>query len=135
MAWEDAGVRELVKQFVPAADEVEKLERGNTFASKVFRKIATRHFAHVRTAQGTYIVAPSGALLGYDHLLDPEAMKSFLRTGLEEWNALSQDRRGTDRSAGGAHKVDSLYPDDGLVLRVVLRKFYAREPRTENCEI
>ena len=109
MAWQDAGVRELAKQFVPAADEVEKLQRGTTFASRFFQEIATRHFADLRTTQGTYIVAPSGALLGYDHVLDPVAMKSFLREGLEKWNALSQDERSGDGSDPNADARSSLF--------------------------
>ena len=132
MAWEDAGVRELVvKQFVPAADEVEKLERGDTFASRFFQEIATRHFTDLHTTQGTYMVAPSGALLGFGHVLDPVAMMSFLRKGLQKWNALSQDERLGDASDDSTRERASLYPEDGLVLGVVLRKFYERQPRTE----
>ena len=121
----------MIKQFVPAADEVEKLERGHTAACSIFRKVATRHFDDLRTTQGTYIITPSGALLGSDHVLEPAAMKSFLRKGLQAWNALSQEVRLGDGSGEDAHEPKSLYPVDGLVLSVVLRKSYEREPRTQ----
>ena len=65
LAWEDEGVRELVKGYLPATDEVEKLQRGNTSASRFFRKIMTRNYSNLQTTQGTYLVTPSGELLGY----------------------------------------------------------------------
>lgn len=131
MAWEEAGGRKLVKQFVPAADEVEKLQRGDTFAGRFFREIATRHYSDLRTPQGTYIVTPGGALLGFDHVLEPAAMKSFLREGLQKWNALEQDERLGDGPDAKATDRSSQYPDDGLVLSVALRKSFARQPSTE----
>ena len=129
MAWEDEGVRELVKQFLPATDEVDKLQRGSSSASRFFRKVMTRNYSNLQTTQGTYLVTPSGELLGYGHTLEPEEMKTFLKDGLKRWHAMSQaERLGNEASMA---KKSSKYPEDGLVLMVALHKFYEREPRTQ----
>ena len=113
---------------MPATDEVDKLQRGNTSASRFFRNIMTRNYSNLQTTQGTYLVTPSGVLLGYGHTLDPKAMRTFLKDGLEKWRAMSQAERLGDEA--NIAKKSSKYPEDGLVLMVALHKFYEREPRT-----
>ncbi len=89
----------------------------------------TRNYSNLQTTQGTYLVTPSGELLGYGHTLEPKDMKTFLNDGLKKWNAMSQaERLGNEASIG---KKSSMYPEDGLVLMVALHKFYSREPRTQ----
>ena len=127
MAWTDPGIRKLAEQFIPAADEVKKLERGSDAASRFFQKIAKRHLRGVSSTQGTYLVTPSGILLDSGHTLNANEMVPFLETGLKKWKGLSGRER-IGRGSGGAEKV-SKYPVDGLVLSVVLRKFYAQKPR------
>ncbi|MCH7904352.1 MAG: hypothetical protein IH944_07260 [Armatimonadetes bacterium] len=113
---------------MPATDEVDKLQRGNTPASRFFRQVMTRNYSNLQTTQGTYLVTPSGELLGYGHTLDPAGMKTFLKDGLKKWNAMSQaERLGNEANMA---KKSSMYPEDGLVLMVALHKFYEREPRT-----
>ncbi len=58
-------------------------------------------------------------------------MKKFLREGLKKWNALKQDERLGNGTGVEASDRSSLYPDDGLVLSVALRKSFARQPSTE----
>ena len=108
---------------------MDKLQRGNTAASRFFRAIMTRNYSNLQTTQGTYLVTPGGELLGYGHTLDPKAMKTFLKDGLKKWNAMSQ----TERLGNSANiaKKSTKYPDEGLVLMVSLRKFYSREPKTQ----
>jgi len=129
LAWKDADVRELVKKhFIPAADEVDKVRRGNNLASKFFRSIAQRSFSRLPTTQGTYIVSPAGVLIDFGNVIAPDKMKSFLENGVKKYNALPRSKQ-----LGASLKDDlakSSYPKDGLVLSVTLRKLYSRQPRT-----
>ncbi len=77
------------------------------------------------------MVTPSGVLLGFGHVLEPVAMKSFLLEGLRKWRLLTPEERLNDKSLDGADEHGTLYPEDGLILSIVLRKFYAETPRTE----
>jgi len=117
----------LTKPFIPTADEVDKLEFGRDAASQFYRTIATRHVPGLRTTQGTYIVTPSGILLASVHRVDEADLVAFLENGLDQYQKLSkQERLGT--RAFGSVKRTSLYPKEGLVLKVILRKFYAQKP-------
>jgi hypothetical protein len=129
LAWKDAEVRQLVKKhFIPAADEVDRLQRGNDSASRFFRSIARRSFSRLRTTQGTYIVSPGGVLIDFGNVIAPDRIKSFLENGVKEFNALPRrSQLGDSEGAGGAK---SSYPADGLVLSVTLHKLYSRKPRT-----
>ncbi len=122
-------MHELVeKHFIPAADEVDRLRRGNSLASKFFRSIAQRSFSRLRTTQGTYIVSPAGVLIDFGNVIAPEKMKSFLENGVKKFKALPKSKQlGKPRKDYGAK---SNYPKDGLVLSVTLRKLYSRQPRT-----
>jgi hypothetical protein len=117
----------LTEPFIPAADEVDKLEFGRDAASQFYRNIATRHVQGLRTTQGTYIVTPSGILLVTVHRVEEADLVAFLENGLEQYQQLSkQERLGTRALA--SVKRTSFYPDEGLVLKVNLRKFYAQKP-------
>ena len=122
-------MRDLVeKNFIPAADALDKLKIGNGLASKFFRSIAQRSFSRLRTTQGTYIVSPAGVLIDFGNVISPLKMKSFLENGLKEFKALPRSEQlGESRTDDG---VKSSYPGDGLVLSVTLRKLYSRQPRT-----
>jgi hypothetical protein len=128
-AWTDPEVRELVeKHFIPAADQVDKLQFGNNPASKFFQSIAQRSFTRLRTTQGTYIVSPGGVRIDFGNVIAPEQMNSFLLNGIKEFEALP-----TSRQLGKPRTDDALkssYPKEGLVLSVTLRKLYSRQPRT-----
>ena len=122
-------MRELVsKHFIPAADEVDRLQRGNDFAGKFFRGIAQRSFSRLRTTQGTYIVSPAGDLIDFGNVIAPDQIKSFLENGVKKFKALPRSKRLGELRKGDVAK--SSYPRDGLVLSVTLHKLYTRPPRT-----
>ena len=75
----------LTEPFIPAADEVGKLEFGVGAASRFYKRIATRHIRGLRTSQGTYIVTPSGILLATVHRVDGNELAEFLEKGLEKY--------------------------------------------------
>jgi len=117
----------LTEPFIPAADEVGKLEFGVDAASRFYKKIATRHIRGLPTSQGTYIVTPSGLLLATVHRVDEDKLAEFLGKGLEEYKKLSKHERLGIKALASANGR-SLYPAEGLVLRVDLRKFYSHKP-------
>ena len=117
----------LTEPFIPAADEVEKLEFGNDAANQFYKKIATRHIPGLRSTQGTYIVTPSGILLRSIHRIEEADLVAFLENGLEQYRKLSKQARLGTRAFGSV-KATSLYPEQGLALKVILRKFYVQKP-------
>ncbi len=123
MAWSDPEINKLVTHFIAAAGEISQLERGRDSGSRLFRKIATPHLTGLQTSQGTYIVTPAGKLLTSGHSLEPLGIERLLRRGLQMWRQLTPaDRLGSSPSESAVAK-NSRYPEDGLVLSVVLRKF------------
>lgn len=107
---------------------MDKLERGNDFAGKFFRTFAQRSFSRLRTRQGTYIVSPGGVLIDSGNVIAAGDMKSFLKNGVEKFNALPEGKQLGPAKTDDVAK--SSYPKDGLVLSVSLRKLYTRSPRT-----
>ena len=94
-------MRELVcKHFIPAADEVDRLQRGNDFAGKFFRGIAQRSFARLRTTQGTYIVSPAGDLIDFGNVIAPDQIKSFLENGVKKFKALPKIKQSGELRKG-----------------------------------
>ena len=93
-----------------------------------------RKFAKQRTvakgnrggAQGHYAVAPSGELLAASSSANPEVLVEMMKQGLAKWEALPREKRllsiSPDPKASENWRLqENLYPDDGLVLRVVAR--------------
>ena len=93
-----------------------------------------RKFAKQRTvakgnrggAQGHYAVAPSGELLAASSSANPEVLVEMMKQGLAKWEALPREKRllskSPDPKASENWRLqENLYPDNGLVLRVVAR--------------
>ena len=93
-----------------------------------------RKFAKQRTvakgnrggAQGHYAVAPSGELLAASSNANPEVLVEMMKQGLAKWEALPREKRllskSPDPKASENWRLqENLYPDNGLVLRVVAR--------------
>lgn len=115
---------------MPAADEVNRLQRGTDPECRLFQQIAEQgHYAGrtqpTNTRQGTYAAAPNGVLLASANTNDPKRMAEMLRRALEKWNSISKEQRLRDDDprawAGQLQRPERLYPDGGLVLRVVVR--------------
>ena len=93
-----------------------------------------RKFAKQRTirqgnrggAQGHYAVAPSGELLAASSSANPKVLLEMMKQGLAKWATLPREKRLLPKSpdpkaAENWRRKEKLYPDDGLVLRVVAR--------------
>ena len=93
-----------------------------------------RKFARQRTikkgnrggAQGHYAVAPSGELLASSSSANPKVLVEMMQQALAKWAELPRERRllpqaPDPKAAEKWRHKEKLYPQDGLVLRVVAR--------------
>ncbi len=120
---------ELLKNFVPAADEVWSLQKRDDPEGRLFQTVAEQgHYAGRRwptdTRQGTYAAAPSGVLLASANTNDPRAMADMLRKALDKWRSMSRSERLSARAVAEAdspNRNERMYPSGGLVLRSYVR--------------
>lgn len=126
--WSDPKVVELVKEFIPVADEVHRLQRGQDAECSLFQKVAEQgHYGGRKyptdTRQGTYAATPSGILLASINHNDPRRMEQMLRTALEKWKTLSREERflKDNPETQPTHRTERFYPQGGLVLKVISR--------------
>jgi hypothetical protein len=123
-------VLKLAAQFVPAADEVyrmQNLETGTDPECRLFQKFA--ELGHYRrpgsSRQGTYCVSPSGVLLGSVNSNDPKRIAALLEQSLAKWRTLARQDRllpGDPRKAlDEIKRPERYYPEGGLVLNVTSR--------------
>jgi hypothetical protein len=131
---------ELARKFIPAADEVGRLQSGKDEECLLFQKIAEQgHYAGrtrpSRTRQGTYATTPDGVLLISWNTNDPRVVASKLRQAIAKWEKLrTESRPAADPSRLDPAKLDRRdrqYPKGGLVLRVYTRDL-PREGREED---
>jgi hypothetical protein len=121
-------VVKLASRFVPATDEVFRLQNGSDPECQLFQKMAEQGHYGGRpgsTRQGTYAAAPSGVLLASINSNDPGRIAGMLQRALDRWEKLSRDERllpedPTKRSAS-IRRAERFYPEGGLVLQVYTR--------------
>lgn len=111
-------------EFVPAADDVGRLQRGKDEECAFFQRISEQgHYAGrtvpSATRQGIYAAAPSGVLLSSVNTRRTEAIAKMLEDALGRWKDLPREERLLPQAPGRAPaRWEDLYPEDGLVLRV-----------------
>jgi hypothetical protein len=118
-----------LESFVPAADEVSRLQRVDTPEGRYFRVLAEQgHYAGrttpTDTRQGIYAAAPNGRLLASINTRSAEQMARMLREALAAWERLPDDERWLAdeelRGDPGRRDVEQ-YPEGGLALRAHYR--------------
>jgi hypothetical protein len=123
-------VLKLADKFVPAADEVYRLQNlktGTDPECRLFQKFAELgHYPQPgATRQGTYCVTPSGVLLGSINSNDPKRIASLLEQSQARWDTLKREERllPTDpaKQLAAIKRPERHYPEDGLVLNVTAR--------------
>ena len=77
-------------------------------------------------AQGHYAVTPSGELLAASSSANYKVLVEMMKQGLAKWKTLPRGKRllaeaPDPKAAENWRQKENLYPDDGLVLRVVAR--------------
>lgn len=132
----------LTARFVPAADEVYRLQNirtGTDPECRLFQKFAEQ--GHYRqpgaTRQGTYCVSPSGVLLGSMNSNDPRRIAELLEKSLARWETLKREERllpeDPRKQQAEIKRPERFYPQDGLVLKVNSRDM-PREDKAANPE-
>jgi hypothetical protein len=128
--WTDPEVKELAAKFIPAADEVGRLQSGGDAECQLFRKIAEQgHYAGrtrpSRTRQGTYATTADGTFLASWNKNDPRIVARKLREALKNWDRLKAKGRkflGEDPlEIAQLNRADRFFPEGGLVLKVNTR--------------
>lgn len=122
----------LLLSFVPAADEVGRLQRDADPEARFFQGFA--EFGHyggrerpTGTRQGIYVVTPSGKLLGSWNTRQVAEVRRRLRAALEAWAELPESERYPAEALAPGARFEDHYPSDGLVLLA-----YSRDlPRAE----
>ena len=110
---------ELAQQFVPAADEVWRLQNDAGAECVWFRSaVRGRPDPSAGTMQGIYVLTPGGKRLGSLNSLNPDAVLGVLTKALESWAALSPEERSVDPKVlpSPEHRWEHSCPEDGLIL-------------------
>ncbi len=118
---------------MPCADEVWRLQNGKDFECALFRRFSEQgHYReHESTRQGVYVATPNGRFLGSVNTRNVDKLEEVLRGALAKWEALSPAERSLPEKEreelAKLWRWDDEYPEDGLVLEVLVRDL----PRTE----
>jgi hypothetical protein len=135
----DSRVLELLKHYVPTADDCGRYEtipqigyhpRKQALEYHLLEGALKRIGLTIDNSQGTYIITPSGKVIaGCNRSLNVESTLSEMRKGLDVYAKMSREERLLSRAPDP--KKDRMVPErerprppvDGLILRVVGRGF------------
>jgi hypothetical protein len=121
----DERVRTLAASFVPAADEVWRLQRGDDADCRFFQRAVNggELITDGGSRQGIWVFAPSGKLLANVNSLSPDTVGDMLERGLAAFAELPQEELQPADVAEltHAHRWEDNYPTDGLVLERIAR--------------
>lgn len=111
--------------FVPAADEVWRLQRGGDAECQFFQR-AVNHGQLITdngTRQGIYVMSPSGKVLSRVNSLKAERVLTMMEEGLSAWEALPEDERHLpkDLDIQGEERWEDSRPTQGLLLERIVR--------------
>jgi hypothetical protein len=129
-------VQKLAKKFIAVGAEVSLLESGKGKASELFRELCKKgHYANGITKQGTYLFTPAGELLASGNSQDVKATVELMQSALKKYADLPKAKRVPEKPLFARPKevkpVSPLYPENGLILDVSLRKLFAKPPKTD----
>jgi hypothetical protein len=122
----------LAQRFVPAADEVHRLQSGSDPDCRLFQAMAEHgHYAGrvqpSTTRQGIYALTPGGRFLASINSRSADQVLAMMEAALVAWQALTpEERLAPDAGLQAAgreapRRFEALYPEDGLVLAVTTR--------------
>ncbi len=116
---------ELAKQFVPATDEVWRLQIGTDPEARHFQKVSeVGHYRrHHSTRQGIYACSASGKLLGSVNTHNVDEVIKMMKAALRDYSALGVAERtlADDADVLPDHRWEESYPANGLNLTMVAR--------------
>ena len=124
-------MQKLAAEFVVAADACDRMQKEfcqdeDALLFRKFAKQRTLKASNRGGAQGHYAVAPSGELLAASSSSNYKVLVEMMKQGLAKWATLPREKRllpkpPDPKAAENWRRKEELYPDDGLVLRVVAR--------------
>jgi hypothetical protein len=118
--WADARLQALAREFVPAADEVWRLQRGNDEESQFFQRTVNggELISDSGTRQGIWVMAAGGVLLARINSTNADAVLAMMERGLAAWKELpdGQKHLPADVALAPRHRWEHSYPEGGLVL-------------------
>jgi len=124
-------VQKLAAEFVVAADACDRMQKdfcqdADALLFRKFAKQRTIKKGNRGGAQGHYAVTPSGELLAASSSSNPNVLVEMMEQGLAKWATLPREKRllpnsPDPKAAENWRRKEKLYPDEGLVLRVVAR--------------
>ena len=117
---------ELTTHFVPAADEVHRLQTGKDAECLLFQEFAEQgHYAGRTepsdTRQGIYAVTPAGGFLASCNSTDPRRVQRMMEEALQRWREKDRDPVPATPGLETVRRWEDQYPEDGLVLKVISR--------------
>ncbi len=138
--WSNPRVIELSEKFVPAADEVWRLQNGTDPECTLFRAMAEHGHYGGRlgtTRQGIYVCSPDGRFLASVNSNRPERVLEMMQGGLKAWESLpDRDSRLTSvERVKPLHRWEDSYPVDGLVLTMIARDLPLECDPSQPCEV
>ena len=122
----DERIQRAAQSFVPAADEVWRLQRGGDSECQLFQRAINggELITDNGTRQGVYVMPGAGRLLSRGNSLKADRVLGILERGLAAWDALPTEER-TPRASGAQTAAEERWersrPADGLVLPRVVR--------------
>jgi hypothetical protein len=137
--WADEAVAAKLAEFVPVADEVGRLQRGDDAECRFFQGFAEQGHYGGRTQpsdtrQGIYMVAPSGHFLASVNTRRPQDVLRTMEQALTAWAQLPGEQRLEARDPAlaleGTRRYEARFPEGGAALRVTVRDL----PRTREAE-
>jgi hypothetical protein len=116
----------LTEKFVPATDEVWRLQQGSDPECLFFQEMADHgHYGGRpgQSRQGIYVCSPSGKFLASINSNNPDRVLEMMQRGLSAWNNLPEPERrlGPDSKIKPQHRWEDSIPIGGLVLNMITR--------------
>jgi hypothetical protein len=124
--WSDPRLIQLAKRFVPAADEVWRLQQGSDPECDFFQRMAEHgHYGGRpgQTRQGIYVCSADGTFLASVNSNNPDRVLATLERGLKAWEELpaEQKRLSPLSEIKPRHRWEDSFPKGGLVLSMMTR--------------
>ncbi len=123
----------MSKKFIPATDEVWRLQGSDEEDASMFQKMANEgHYKKLGgTRQGIYVCSPSGALLTSVNSLNPDVVLESINAGLDKWEKLPDGERRLPNNFTPtvSHRWEDSYPEKGLVLKGAKADLLSDPPR------
>jgi hypothetical protein len=124
--WSDPRLIQLTKRFVPAADEVWRLQQGSDPECVFFQRMAEHgHYGGRpgQSRQGIYVCSANGTFLASINSNNPDRVLATLERGLKAWEELPAEQKRLSPLAEikPRHRWEDSFPKGGLVLAVITR--------------